>query len=104
MAIHMCRMAIIMMINRFQIIIHVLNLKHRHQLDTGDFTIQSDVLPRAKGLPLWKNKALIGGLSSQAIVIVDTALQPVQQKSSASTCNSGFVDLIEAKDGSHLGD
>jgi hypothetical protein len=28
---------------------------------------------------LWKNKALIGGLSSQAIVIVDTTHQPATE-------------------------
>lgn len=29
--------------------------------------------------PLWQHKALIGGLSSQAIVVVDLAAKPVQE-------------------------
>lgn len=52
--------------------------------------------------PQWKNKALIGGLSSQAIVIVDTELKPVQEIQRIAMPQR-IRGLIEAKDGSIWG-
>lgn len=52
--------------------------------------------------PQWKNKALIGGLSSQAIVIVDTELKPVQEIQRLAMPQR-IRGLIEAKDGSIWG-
>lgn len=52
--------------------------------------------------PQWKNKALIGGLSSQAIVIVDTELKPVQEIQRIAMPQR-IRGLIGAKDGSIWG-
>lgn len=49
--------------------------------------------------PHWKNKALIGGLSSEAIIIVNTETMPAQEVQRIKL-NRRIRDLIEAKDGS----
>jgi aldose sugar dehydrogenase len=49
--------------------------------------------------PAWKNKALIGGLSSKSIVVVDTAMKPVTEVQRLDM-KQRIRDLLEAPDGS----
>lgn len=49
-------------------------------------------------LPQWKNKALLGGLSSQSIVVVDTRLKPVQEVQRLEM-NTRIRGLLQASDG-----
>ncbi len=49
--------------------------------------------------PAWKNKALIGGLSSKAIIVVDTAIKPVAEVKRVDM-KQRIRDLLEAPDGS----
>lgn len=49
--------------------------------------------------PAWKNKALIGGLSSKAIVVVDTAIKPVTEVQRLDM-KQRIRDLLQAADGS----
>jgi len=49
--------------------------------------------------PAWKNKALIGGLSSKAIIVVDTAIKPVAEVQRVDM-KQRIRDLLEAPDGS----
>lgn len=49
--------------------------------------------------PAWKNKALIGGLSSEAIVVVDTEVKPVQEVQSLKM-KQRIRALLENQDGS----
>lgn len=49
--------------------------------------------------PAWKNKALIGGLSSEAIIIVDTETKPVSEIQRLEL-KQRIRGLIEAQDGS----
>ena len=49
--------------------------------------------------PAWKNKALIGGLSSKAIVVVDTAIKPVTEVQRVDM-KQRIRDLLQAPDGS----
>ena len=46
-----------------------------------------------------KNKALIGGLSSKAIVVVDTAMKPVTEVQRVDM-KQRIRDLLQAPDGS----
>ena len=52
--------------------------------------------------PAWKNKALISGLSSQAIVIVDTEAKPAKEIQRIAMPQR-IRGLIEAQDGSIWG-
>jgi glucose/arabinose dehydrogenase len=52
--------------------------------------------------PQWTNKALIGGLSSQAIIVVDTQQQPVQEVQRIDM-QQRIRGLVEAADGSIWG-
>ena len=54
---------------------------------------------RGNSFPQWKNKALIGGLSSKAIIVVDTTLKPVQEVQRLDM-GERIRDIVEAKDGS----
>ena len=49
--------------------------------------------------PAWKNKALIGGLSSKSIVVVDTAMKPVTEVQRVDM-KQRIRDVLEAPDGS----
>ena len=49
--------------------------------------------------PTWKNKALIGGLSSEAIVVVDTEMKPVKEVQRLNM-KQRIRGLLEAQDGS----
>ncbi|WP_291369020.1 MULTISPECIES: PQQ-dependent sugar dehydrogenase [unclassified Acinetobacter] len=49
--------------------------------------------------PAWKNKALIGGLSSKSIVVVDTAMKPVTEVQRLDM-KQRIRDVLEAPDGS----
>ena len=49
--------------------------------------------------PAWKNKALIGGLSSKSIVVVDTAMKPVTEVQRVDM-KQRIRDLLQAADGS----
>ncbi|WP_180043985.1 MULTISPECIES: PQQ-dependent sugar dehydrogenase [unclassified Acinetobacter] len=49
--------------------------------------------------PAWENKALIGGLSSKAIVVVDTAMKPVTEVQHVDM-KQRIRDLLQAPDGS----
>ena len=49
--------------------------------------------------PAWENKALIGGLSSKAIVVVDTAMKPVTEVQRVDM-KQRIRDLLQAPDGS----
>jgi glucose/arabinose dehydrogenase len=49
--------------------------------------------------PAWKNKALIGGLSSKAIVIVDTEMKPVIEVQRLKM-QQRIRGLLEVEDGS----
>lgn len=49
--------------------------------------------------PAWKNKALIGGLSSEAIVVVDTEVKPVQEVQRLKM-KQRIRALLENQDGS----
>ena len=49
--------------------------------------------------PAWKNKALIGGLSSEAIIVVDTDARPVQEVQRLAM-KQRIRGLLEAQDGS----
>ncbi|OTG69576.1 glucose dehydrogenase [Acinetobacter sp. ANC 4470] len=49
--------------------------------------------------PAWKNKALIGGLSSESIVVVDTGLKPAKEVQRLNM-RQRIRDLLEAEDGS----
>ena len=49
--------------------------------------------------PAWKNKALIGGLSSEAIVVVDTETKPVREVQRLAM-KQRIRGLVEAQDGS----
>ncbi|OAL77170.1 glucose dehydrogenase [Acinetobacter sp. SFB] len=49
--------------------------------------------------PVWKNKALIGGLSSKAIMVVDTAMKPVKEVQRLNMKHR-IRGLREAEDGS----
>lgn len=49
--------------------------------------------------PAWKNKALIGGLSSEAIIVVDTKMKPVQEVQRLKM-QQRIRSLLEAEDGS----
>lgn len=49
--------------------------------------------------PAWKNKALIGGLSSKAIIVVDTAMKPVTEVQRVDM-KQRIRDLLQAPDGS----
>lgn len=49
--------------------------------------------------PAWKNKALIGGLSSEAIVVVDTEVRPVQEVQRLKM-KQRIRALLENQDGS----
>lgn len=49
--------------------------------------------------PVWKNKALIGGLSSKSIVVVDTAIKPVAEVQRVDM-KQRIRDLLQAPDGS----
>lgn len=49
--------------------------------------------------PAWKNNALIGGLSSKAIVVVDTAMKPVIEVQRVDM-KQRIRDLLQAPDGS----
>lgn len=49
--------------------------------------------------PAWKNKALIGGLSSKSIVVVDTAMKPVAEVQRLDM-KQRIRNLLEAPDGS----
>lgn len=49
--------------------------------------------------PAWKNKALIGGLSSKTIVVVDTAMKPVTEVQRVDM-KQRIRDLLQAPDGS----
>ncbi len=53
---------------------------------------QSDVFPA------WKNKALIGGLSSQAIIVVDLSQKPVREVQRLEM-GKRIRDLLQAEDG-----
>ena len=48
--------------------------------------------------PAWKNKALIGGLSSEAIVVVDTEMKPVKEVQRLNM-KQRIRGLLEAPDG-----
>ena len=54
---------------------------------------------QADRLPLWKNKALISGLSSKAIIVVDLESQPVQEVQRIDMKNR-IRAVEQAKDGS----
>ena len=49
--------------------------------------------------PAWKNKALISGLSSKAIIVVDTAMKPVTEVQRVDM-KQRIRDLLQASDGS----
>ncbi|WP_216938508.1 PQQ-dependent sugar dehydrogenase [Acinetobacter sp. BY484] len=49
--------------------------------------------------PAWKNKALIGGLSSEAIIVVNTEMKPVKEVQRLNM-KQRIRDLLEAQDGS----
>lgn len=49
--------------------------------------------------PAWENKALIGGLSSKSIVVVDTAMKPVTEVQRVDM-KQRIRDVLEAPDGS----
>lgn len=49
--------------------------------------------------PAWKNKALIGGLSSEAIMVVDTGMKPVKEVQRLDMKHR-IRDLLEAEDSS----
>ena len=57
---------------------------------------------RGSKFPKWTNKALIGGLSSQAIVVVDTHTVPVQEVQRLAM-KQRIRGLVEAQDGSIWG-
>ena len=57
---------------------------------------------RGPEFPKWTNKALIGGLSSQAIIVVDTQTVPVQEVQRLAMKQRIRV-LVEAQDGSIWG-
>ena len=66
---------------------------------------QSDVFPA------WKNKALIGGLSSQAIIVVDLSQKPVREVQRLQMgirirdvlqASDGTIWVIEDEKGAHL--
>ena len=57
---------------------------------------------RGKQFPQWRNKALISGLSSQAIIVVDTQKQPVQEVQRIDM-QQRIRSLVEASDGSIWG-
>ena len=48
--------------------------------------------------PQWKNKALLGGLSSQAIIVVDTQTKPAQEIQRLPI-GQRIRGLLQAKDG-----
>jgi glucose/arabinose dehydrogenase len=48
--------------------------------------------------PAWKNKALIGGLSSKAIMVVDTEMKPVKEVQRLDI-KQRIRGLLEAEDG-----
>jgi len=54
---------------------------------------------RGTQFPAWKNKALIGGLSSEAIVVVDTEMKPVKEVQRLNM-KQRIRGLLEAQDGS----
>lgn len=53
---------------------------------------------RGTQFPAWKNKALIGGLSSEAIVVVDTEMKPVKEVQHLNM-KQRIRGLLEAPDG-----
>nr|WP_227548661.1 PQQ-dependent sugar dehydrogenase [Acinetobacter sp. ANC 4173] len=57
---------------------------------------------RGSEFPKWTNKALIGGLSSQAIIVVDTQTVPVQEVQRL-VMKQRIRGLVEAQDGSIWG-
>lgn len=57
---------------------------------------------RGSKFPKWTNKALIGGLSSQAIIVVDTQTVPVQEVQRLAM-KQRIRALVEAQDGSIWG-
>lgn len=57
---------------------------------------------RGSEFPKWTNKALIGGLSSQAIIVVDTHTVPVQEVQRLAM-KQRIRALVEAQDGSIWG-
>jgi glucose/arabinose dehydrogenase len=52
--------------------------------------------------PKWSHKALIGGLSSQAIIVVDTETRPVQEIQRLNM-KQRIRGLVEAQDGTIWG-